>query len=92
LEGDVSIIGNKKMGFDVYKKICKLMMKEEAKEFIFADAFLTVEWNLMARSKNVVFMHILHIHWDADCLAILFCQKQRQPDGVEPRSRVACLC
>ncbi len=42
------------MGFDVYKKMCKLMMKEEAKEFIFASAFLTLEWNLMAKSENVL--------------------------------------
>jgi hypothetical protein len=50
LEGDVSIIGKKKMGFDVYKKICGLFLKEEGEEFIFARAFLCLEWNLMARS------------------------------------------
>jgi hypothetical protein len=27
-EGDVSIFGKKKMGFDVYKKICELFLRE----------------------------------------------------------------
>jgi hypothetical protein len=39
-------------------------MKEESKEFIFVHAFLTLEWNLMTRSKNVVQAHILHVHWE----------------------------
>ena len=49
LEGDVNIIGKRKMGFDVYKKICELFLKEEGEEFVFARAFLCLEWNLMAR-------------------------------------------
>jgi hypothetical protein len=61
-EGDVAIVGKKKMGFNMYKKICKQFMKLEGKEFIFAHAFLTLEWNLMARSKNVMQAHILHVH------------------------------
>ncbi len=42
-EGDVSIIGKKKMGFDVYKKICELFLREEGEEFLFACAFLCLE-------------------------------------------------
>jgi hypothetical protein len=57
-EGDVDIVGKKKMGFNLYKKICQLFMKEEGKEFIFAHAFLTLKWNLMARFDNVVQAHI----------------------------------
>ncbi len=55
LEGYANIIGKKKMGFNIYKEICKLFLKEKGKEFIFARAFLCLEWNLMARSKNVVY-------------------------------------
>jgi hypothetical protein len=71
LEGDISIIG-KKMEFDVYKKICKLFLREEGEEFIFARAFLCLEWNLVAQSKNVVHAHIFHIKWNADCLVFRF--------------------
>ena len=40
LKENVSIIGKKKMGFDVYKKICNLFLKkEEREEFIFTCAF-----------------------------------------------------
>ena len=42
-EGDIAIVGKNKMGFNMYKKICKLFMKEEGKEFIFACAFLTLK-------------------------------------------------
>ncbi len=42
-EGDVAIVGKKKMGFNMYKKICKLFMKEEGEEFILVRAFLTLE-------------------------------------------------
>jgi hypothetical protein len=35
-EGDVSIIGKKKMGYDVYKKICELFLREGGEEFLFA--------------------------------------------------------
>ncbi len=43
LAGYTGIIGKKKMGFDVFKKICKLFLKEEGKEFIFACVFLCLE-------------------------------------------------
>ena len=76
LEGNQSIIGKKKMGFDVFKKMCKLMMKEEAKEFIFSRACLTLEWNLMARSKNNVCAYYAHpLGCQLPC--VLLCQKHR---------------
>ena len=81
LEGDVSIIGKKKMGFDVYKKICELFLKEEGEEFIFARAFLCLEWNLMARSENVVNAHIFHIEWNADCLVFRFVKSKGDQTG-----------
>ena len=75
--GGVSIIGKKKMGFDVCKKICELFLKEEAEEFIFLRAFLTLEWNLMTRLENVVNVHILHVHWDANCLVFHFVKRAK---------------
>jgi hypothetical protein len=81
LEGDVSIIGKKKMGFDVYKKICDLFLREEGEEFIFARAFLCLEWNLMARSENVVHAHIFHVEWNADCLVFRFVKSKGNQTG-----------
>ncbi len=60
------------MGLNVYKKMCELFMKEEGEEFISAHAFLTLERNLMARSKDVVQVHILHVYWEDDCLVFCF--------------------
>ena len=43
LEGDVTMVGKKKMGFNIYKKICEKFLQEEGEEFIFAHAFVTLE-------------------------------------------------
>ena len=48
LEGDVTMVGKKKMGFNVYKKICEKFLQEGGEEYIFSHAFVTLEWNLMA--------------------------------------------
>ena len=81
IEGDMRMIGKKKMGFDVYRKICKLFLKEEGDEFVFARAFLILEWNLMARSENVVHAHILHVEWIADCLVFRFVKSKGDQTG-----------
>jgi hypothetical protein len=52
--------------------ICELFLKKEGEEFIFARVFLCLKWNLMARLENIVHAHILHVHWDADCLVCCF--------------------
>ena len=35
---------------------------------MFAHAFLTLEWNLLARSDNCFQMNINHIEWRDDCM------------------------
>jgi hypothetical protein len=80
-EGDVSIIGKKKMGFDVDNKICELFLREEGEEFLFARAFLCLEWNLMVRLENIVHAHIFHVHWDADCLVFCFVKSKGNQTG-----------
>ena len=39
---------------------------------LFAHAFLTMEWNLMARSDNCVNMYVQHIQWRSDILIYYF--------------------
>ena len=69
------------MGFNVFKMICELMMKEHCEEYIFARAFLILELNLMARSENVVDAHILHVHWEDDCLVFRFVKSKGDQIG-----------
>jgi len=54
-KGDSGIIGKKKMDLKVYEKNCELFLKEYGEEFLFGRCFITLEWNLMARSESVVF-------------------------------------
>ena len=75
--------GNKAVSFDVYKTLCDILHQREGEEFIFAHAFLTMEWNLMARSENCINMHIKHIQWRSDCLILCF----RTSEGNHTRER-----
>ncbi len=56
LEGYTNIIGKKKMGFDIYKKIRELFLKEEGKEFIFASIFCPSS-GISLRDPKMWFMH-----------------------------------
>jgi hypothetical protein len=79
--GDSGIIGKKKMDFKVYEKICELFLKEEGGEFLFARCFLTLEWNLMARSESVVHANFFHVTWDDDCLVFRFPKSKTDQTG-----------
>ena len=48
VEWDVTMNWKKKMGSNICKKICETFLHEGGEEFIFAHAFVTLEWNLMA--------------------------------------------
>ena len=80
-DGDSGIIGKKKMDFKVYEKICELFMPEEGEEYLFARCFLTLEWNLMARSESIVHAHFFHITWEDDCLAFRFAKSKTDQTG-----------
>jgi hypothetical protein len=56
-------------------------LREEGEEFLFARAFLCLEWNLMTRLENIVHAHILHVHWDADCLLFCFVKSKVNQTG-----------
>ena len=53
--------GKTTMSFQVYELLCKLMMESEDDEYIFGHCFLTLKWNLMAQSDNVVQSHVNHL-------------------------------
>ena len=43
-------------------------LEDDDKEYIFATVFLTLEWNLMSRSENVVDCHAENLLWTEDTL------------------------
>ena len=81
-EGDTDGDGKKKMSFKVYEKMCELFLRQEDEEFVFAHCFLTLEWNLMARSKNVVSAHVEHISWSNDALIFKFAKTKGDQTGL----------
>ena len=64
--------GKRAMSFEVYRKMCEELYSGEGDDYLFAHAFLTMEWNLMARSDNCVNMYLQHIQWKSDCLVYYF--------------------
>ena len=40
--------GNKLMSYEVYKKLCELLIEIEGDEYEFDHLFITLEWNLLA--------------------------------------------
>ena len=64
------------MDFNVYQLMCELFMREEGDEFIYFCCFVTLEWNLMARSENVVHAHMFHITWENDSLVFRFVKSE----------------
>ena len=49
------------MSFSVYENMCKILQEGDDDEYLFAHAFLTMEWNLMAGDDNCVNMHVDHV-------------------------------
>ena len=54
LRGDQSREGKRRMVWDVYELTCKLMQEGKVDDFVFEHCFLTLEWNLIARSENLI--------------------------------------
>ena len=55
--------------------MCEILYKGEGQtgsDYIFAHAFLTMEWNLMARSDNCLHMHMSHVQWYGNSLLFFF--------------------
>jgi len=48
---------------------------------LFAHAFITLEWNLMARSDNVKSVQVSHIEWRHDCLVVFFGKSKGDQTG-----------
>ena len=77
--------GKRDMPLSVYKKICNIMMGGDSDEYLFAHAFLTIEWNLMARVDNVVHLSVEHVEWCNDCLIFYFATTKTDQNGEKQR-------
>ena len=73
------------MPLSVYEKICDILMKGDSDEYLFAHAFLTIEWNLMARADNVVHLSVEHVEWNADSLIFYFATTKTDQSGEKQR-------
>lgn len=76
--------GEKSMSwYAVHNLICKMLCKESGNGYLFANIFLTLEWNLMARSESCLSMYIANIQWQDDALLFYFAKSKRRPRGWE---------
>ena len=62
--------GKTPMSLQVYSLLCDYFMQQPDDDSILCHTFLTLEWNLMARSDNVTSCHLNHIEWRNDSLVI----------------------
>ena len=74
--------GKKSMSVEVYTKMCELLYKGKGADCIFAHAFLTMEWNLLARSDNCLNMKVAHVHWSNDALLFYFAKSKGDQVGA----------
>ena len=67
------------MSWKVYELMCNIFLEGDDEEYNFAHAFLTLEWNLMSCSENVVDCHAENLLWTEDALGFHFpCTKTDQ--------------
>ena len=63
--------GKEAMSVDYLKLLCKMFAEGENEEYYFGWVFLLLEWNLMARSDNIVQLHMNNLVWKDDVIVIL---------------------
>jgi hypothetical protein len=68
--------GKEAMSFQCCKLLCRKFLEGEKDEYMFALLFLVLEWNLIARSDNIVNLAVGDLEWSDDCL-IIFLKKSK---------------
>jgi len=64
--------GKKYMSFEVYSKLCDLLFIGKGDDYLFAHAFLTLEWNLLSCSDNCFALYLNHVQWANDSMVVYF--------------------
>ena len=80
--------GKEAMSFATYELACELLIEEGSAESIFTLLWLTLQWNLIARSEAVEMISFNQMKWDSDHLKIYIAKHKSDPLGEnkdEPR-------
>ena len=81
------IEGKCPMSFAPYKFLSNAMLIDGSKGAVFDRLFLTLTYNLMFRSINIVFIHKNCILWTGDCMRVQFANMKYDKEGKESSSK-----
>ena len=57
--------GKRPLSYQAYRELAKILFASDDKRKVAAHAFLTLEWNLIARAENCINCKIDHIYFFA---------------------------
>ena len=78
--------GKEVMSFECLKLLCKKFFEGQNDEYHFAHLFLLLEWNLIARSDNIVHLHVNDFKWESDSLLIFLKRSKHDQEGQHGRT------
>ena len=73
--------GKEVMSFACYNLLCEKFFEGSKDEYNFAHLFLTLEWNLIARSDNIVNLSVSDLEWNDDALIIYLKRSKTDQEG-----------
>ena len=73
--------GKEAMSFACYNLLCQKFFEGKKNEYIFAHLFLTLEWNLIARSDNIVNLSVGDMEWSDDSLVVYLKKTKTDQEG-----------
>jgi hypothetical protein len=79
--------GKDPMTFELYNALCLESLRSEKREDVFAHLFLTLQWNLMARSDSIASLRHDHISSFQDALTVFFVKSKTDQEGEKVRPR-----
>lgn len=82
--------GKEAMSFACFKLLCQKFFKGDKDEYHFAHLFLLLEWNLIARSDNVVNLHVNDLEFQGDSLRVYLKRTKTDQEGNEGGTPYHC--
>ena len=74
--------GKDHMSFQCYRLTCQLLVEDGSAEAVSALAFLTLQWNLIARAETVGLINFSQLYWEDDHLKIFFPKHKSDQIGL----------
>ena len=74
--------GKEHMSFQCYRLTCQLLVEDGSAEAVSALAFLTLQWNLIARAETVGLINFSQLSWENDHLKIFFPKHKSDQIGL----------